>query len=260
MKLIASDVDGTLVPVGTKDLTPAVFEMIEACCAAGIHFVVASGRPYPALRKAFEPVRDKVIFAADTGALVVYQEEVLYQSRIEPSLGGKILEDIQARRGCEALVSAGPDAVIAQPKNWIFHLLLKRHMKGALRTVRRWDEIKEEYQKISVYVRGGEESMVPVLKRLWEPELLVMSAGGGWVDFCSGGKEAALRAVMERLRIGADELTVFGDSENDMGMMRLAGQAYAMDSALPEVKAVCGHTCATVPEVVMPMLREGGRL
>ena len=255
IKLIASDVDGTLVPTGAKGMDPSVFDMIEACHAAGIHFVIASGRPYPTLRKTFAPVQDKVIFAADTGALVVRLEQVLYQSRIEPVLGKSIMEDIQARRQCEFLASAGPDKIIAQPKNFIFRLLLRRHMKGALRTVRHLDEITEEYQKISVYVRGGDErGLVPELKRKWESDILVMSAGGGWVDFCHGGKGAALQEIMEQLHIGADEVMVFGDSENDMGMMQAAGHAYAMESAAPEAKAVCGHICGSVREVVASLL------
>lgn len=259
IKLIASDVDGTLVPDGEKTMVPAVFDMIRDCRSAGIAFVVASGRPYPALKKTFAPVRDDVIFVADSGALVVYRDEVLYRNNIDPALGRRIMEDIQRRKHCEFMLSAGPDYVVIQPKGLIYRLAMQRFMGKDIRIIRHLDEAPEEYQKLSVFVYNKKANeVVPALKQAWGAEIPVLAAGRMWVDFCNAGKEHAIQAIMDRMNIQPDELMVFGDSENDMGMMRLAGHAYAMESAAPEVKAVCGHTCRAVPDVVFGLLREQG--
>ena len=44
IKLIVSDVDGTLVPEGTNDIDPELFTLIRRLKAQGIYFAVASGR------------------------------------------------------------------------------------------------------------------------------------------------------------------------------------------------------------------------
>ena len=44
IKLIVSDVDGTLLPEGTADLNPELYDVIRELKAKGIVFAAASGR------------------------------------------------------------------------------------------------------------------------------------------------------------------------------------------------------------------------
>ena len=44
IKLIATDIDGTLVPDGSDKINPEIFEVIMHLKKQGIYFVVASGR------------------------------------------------------------------------------------------------------------------------------------------------------------------------------------------------------------------------
>lgn len=60
IKLIVSDVDGTLVPDGSPDLDPEVFDIILKLREKGMQFVVASGRPWASVESAFEPVKKKI--------------------------------------------------------------------------------------------------------------------------------------------------------------------------------------------------------
>ena len=53
-----------------------------------------------------------------------------------------------------------------------------------------------------------------------------------------GDKSHALQKVMEYLERDASDVTVFGDSMNDIGMFKLAGTSVAVSNALEEVKAV----------------------
>ena len=43
IKLIASDLDGTLLQDGTQELTPRAISLIHSLTQKGIHFVAASG-------------------------------------------------------------------------------------------------------------------------------------------------------------------------------------------------------------------------
>ena len=53
-----------------------------------------------------------------------------------------------------------------------------------------------------------------------------------------GDKAHALKKVMEYLERDPLDVTVFGDSVNDIGMFKLAGTSVAVSNALDEVKAV----------------------
>ena len=46
IKLIASDLDGTLLQNGAQELNPEIYDLILALKERGIHFAAASGRQY----------------------------------------------------------------------------------------------------------------------------------------------------------------------------------------------------------------------
>lgn len=60
VRLIASDIDGTLLPYGAAALDPALFGLIRRLRDRGVLFCPASGRQYHSLRRLFAPVADAV--------------------------------------------------------------------------------------------------------------------------------------------------------------------------------------------------------
>ena len=73
LKLICSDVDGTLVPDGGHELNPEYFSQIRRLKKAGILFAAVSGRSYSSLEKLFAPVIDDILFICDNGARTIYR-------------------------------------------------------------------------------------------------------------------------------------------------------------------------------------------
>ena len=71
IKLIASDVDGTLVSEGSDRINPEIFSVIRRLKERGTLFAVASGRSYSSIRKLFEPVAQDMIFIADNGSNII---------------------------------------------------------------------------------------------------------------------------------------------------------------------------------------------
>ena len=57
IKLIASDLDGTLLRDGAQELTPRAVRLIHKLTQKGIHFVAASGRQYDSERYIFRRSR-----------------------------------------------------------------------------------------------------------------------------------------------------------------------------------------------------------
>ena len=56
IKLIASDIDGTLVHDGTHELNPELCDVILQLKEKGIQFAAASGRQWASIEDLFDPI------------------------------------------------------------------------------------------------------------------------------------------------------------------------------------------------------------
>ena len=65
--LIASDIDGTLIPEETTIIPEAVYAQVRTAREKGFLFMAASGRQYPSLRALFAPVADRMLFLVENG-------------------------------------------------------------------------------------------------------------------------------------------------------------------------------------------------
>ena len=74
IRLICSDIDGTLLQYGKKELEDEIFEQIRELHRRGILFCPASGRQYTSLCKLFAPVADCCVFLCENGG-VIYKDE-----------------------------------------------------------------------------------------------------------------------------------------------------------------------------------------
>ena len=112
--------------------------------------------------------------------------------------------------------------------------------------------------KISLYWPGG----IPRDKEAWFHEkydrfLNVVDGGNGWLDFTNKGvdKGSALRILAQRQGFFLDEVLSFGDSENDISMLRESGISYAMNTAKDAVKEAADRECSLVSTVLEQLIR-----
>ena len=71
IKLIACDLDGTLLHPGEREPRSEAFKLIDELHRRGIVFMPASGRQYASLRYLFAPVADELAYVCENGALVM---------------------------------------------------------------------------------------------------------------------------------------------------------------------------------------------
>ena len=109
IKLIASDIDGTLVPYGEHDLPQGLFPLIHRLKAAGVVFCPASGRQYHSLRQLFAPVAEDVCFLCDNGAILYGPGEedaapILAKTAMPQREAMALAGEILALPDCEVLI------------------------------------------------------------------------------------------------------------------------------------------------------------
>lgn len=91
IKLIASDLDGTLLQNGSQALTSRAVPLICRLAEKGILFAAASGRQYPNLVRLFGAAAKDMAFICENGAFAVYRDEVIAKAVMEPISTGRLI-------------------------------------------------------------------------------------------------------------------------------------------------------------------------
>ena len=71
IKLVVSDIDGTLLEDGGHELNPELFEVILKLREKGMQFAAASGRQWASIEQVFDPVKEKIFYLSDRAAMAV---------------------------------------------------------------------------------------------------------------------------------------------------------------------------------------------
>lgn len=259
-KLIACDIDGTLLSYGETTLSGEIFELIRELQRAGICFCTASGRQYHSLRKLFEPVADEIAYLCENGAVVLgrgSEENSLLFSSVEiPKKDAlAIAQDVLSFPNCEVLLSArNCYYVCSTSEDFLKYLEVDN---GALvKKVDDLEKVSEKIFKVSMINRRG-EIQVPqkVLSEKWKDYYVTIS-GEVWVDIALADKGSGLRAMCSALGFTLDDCIAFGDNWNDVSMLEVAGTGYLMESADKELLERFPNHCRSVPEILKTLLKK----
>ena len=160
IKLVASDLDGTLLLHKAQSLPEEIFSLIRQLEELGIMFVAASGRQYPNMTKLFAPVASEISYISENGALAVDHGEVLYQDSFDRKLAGEIISAILEKKDAEFTCSA-KDYHYLMPKTKRFHDHMLYEVKNECRFVNSMEEMTAPIMKLAVFEPAGltEESV-----------------------------------------------------------------------------------------------------
>lgn len=251
--LIASDVDGTLIPYGQPALPPELFGLIREAGRQGYCFAAASGRDYASLRKIFAPVRELIYFISTNGAQLYYHDELIMESHIPDQYASALAEDIEAN-GFEALVSSHGYSLIKEGRPDF-----KRRMEAfgnTIREVPNFRQFNERIVKIAAHCPDGAAGQRAFFAGRWGKDFHVAVAGPRWIDFNMTDKGSALAYLTDLLDLSREQVYAFGDQQNDLAMLNWAGQPYLMSHAAPELRAMGYQQADDVLAVMRRILAE----
>lgn len=246
IKLIASDIDGTLVENSTAVLHPEMFDLIRKLKEKGILFCAASGRQYQSIANMFEPVKDDIIFLAENGAHICYQGKDISLIEMKREHIEEIVHTIRKLNINGDYIVSTNDGSIMDTKNQEFIDLITYGYRNKFRLVP--DVLLENVPiiKIAAFQKGsirelGESLLIPP----FADRVKATMAGEEWVDYmeASVDKGIALQTIQEYFNISKEETIAFGDNSNDIGLLKAAGRGFAVETALEEVKAVATDVC-----------------
>lgn len=237
IKLIASDIDGTLVQDGGHELNPEFFDVILKLRKKGIQFAAASGRQWASIEAIFEPIKEKVFYLSDNGAYVGCHGRNLFLNPIDRNTAMELIEEIRKIPELEVMV-AGPDVVYVDTKNEKFVDWIINGYKFQVRQVEDVTKIGDEIIKVSAYKPHGIQKATESLTEQFKERLKMTISGDMWMDAMAPGvcKGQAIRVLQDNLDIKPEETMAFGDQLNDIEMLENAYYSFAVSNAREEVK------------------------
>ena len=248
IKLIATDMDGTLLdPRGQLDL-PRLERILDQLDQRDIRFVIATGNEVHRMRQLLEHLASRVILVVANGARIFEYDTLLQAQTWDDAMVDKALFHFKGRECRDQFVVTSMNGSFVK-EGTVFTDLEKFMTPEMIEKLYQRTNFVDELNsdlfggvlKMSMVV--GEERSSSVLQEindLFDGRVRAVSSGYGCIDILQAGihKAWGLEELLKRWDLTSEQIMAFGDSENDVEMLEMAGIAYAMENADDEAKAV----------------------
>ena len=248
IKLIATDMDGTILDSqGLLDL-PRLEKILDRLEEKGIRFVIATGNEIHRVRQLLGHLTDRVVLIVANGAKIFENNQLIQVETWDNELVEKALTFFKGQECQNQFVITSMNGGFV--KDGTIFTQLDKFMTPEMIELfyQRMNFVEELHPelfggvlKMSLVV--GEDRMDQVqedFNQVFNGYVQAVSSGYGCLDIIQDGihKAWALQELLKRGNIKSEEIMAFGDSENDVEMLELAGIAYAMENADEKAKAV----------------------
>lgn len=253
-RIVATDLDGTLLK-NDKTISPFTESELKRINDLGVIFLPSTGRTHVEIP---EPVRKlpflRYALCCNGGAVYDYElEKYIFETTIDLSLGLEVLHFLKDYPVCPSFVINGKRYVQGDETDHIPEEILRIMAKGILfnctglyELETKVKELNSGIQKMMIYPNKPEyrDEVMAVLSKQF-PQLEVSSSGPSYIEVNAKGidKGVALHKFCDLLNIDIKDTMVFGDAENDIAMLKVAGLSVVMDNGTDKAKEYADQIC-----------------
>lgn len=241
IKLVLSDMDGTLLPKGGENVSYRTIQAVRALLDAGVRFGPATGRQAYELDQRFFGARDCYATAIAANGKRVF---------VDGELRREILVERDVLERLYGLLADVPNAFLVVETADSWEGTRPWYCVGARAGDAEWfgrnvgfkaeacDELPDEPAvSAEIACAGSDEQYEAILDQARElvPECDFATSQVHWADVMPRGinKGYGLKVLLEELGITLDEVVFFGDADNDLPLMELVPNSVAVANATP---------------------------
>ena len=238
IRLVLSDVDGTLVP-NDKVLTQRSIEAVKQLREAGIIFALTSARPPRGLAMFVKPLELTTPLAGFNGGLVTDTDfNTIEEKTIDDNLSAPIVELLGAH-GLSVWVYQGADwYVLDEDSSHVEHEAQVCQCDPEV--IERFEGVETGVTKI-VGVSDDADACAAAIADLharFGEQVLATRSQNYFVDVTNpdANKGSVVRFLSAKYDIPVAQIATLGDMENDLSMFKVSGFSIAMGNAIDEVQ------------------------
>lgn len=251
IKLVSLDLDGTLLDTDRR-IPEENIRILQEAAGRGIEIVIATGSPLGLMpHELLQEIPVAYAITANGSAVYDYRtRECLYERTI-PELCGREICSFLADKEVHTDFFIGGNAYVPRRcKDMIERLNVTKARKAYLRKNRIWlenqrdldDRLPDGIQKITMnFFPDNEGRLVDyiLVKETFERDerLLVTTGVKDNIELTSAGvdKGEALLYLLKQIGMERDNVIAFGDSKNDISIIKMAGIGVAMGNSMEEL-------------------------
>lgn len=251
IRLIAFDLDGTVLNEHKKML-PETKNILERAAGEGIEIVPATGRPFIGMIEEIHNLKGVRYILTSNGAGIYEKEsgKCVYENCMPLGEFLPLLERLEKLEVMADTFVRGQGHMNENKKYLISNMAGPEEIKDYIRTSRLCVPSQSDYlrkkgfdvEKLTInFSLDGDGNRIDY-DRAWDvvrdyPEFCAVSGGMHNIEITQKNvsKASGLRQLGKKLGIMMEEMLVFGDSGNDLAMIKEAGIGVAMSNGEKEV-------------------------
>lgn len=250
IKLIATDLDGTLMSPDHVTITPRTKQALLNAHNKGVKIAIATGRTLCVIEDVIKqiPFIDYVIYSNGASVYDIKTNKNIYINHIPTEITKKILVKLNSLPvHYNTYVEGGIFGQKGTQKHYEKFDLPNKFIEQYTKLTNICDDIITQLEGksaeiISAY--SADQNQLDTIKSfLEENNLFVTSSLPDEIEVTvsDANKGNALKGICEITGILPQEVMCFGDAMNDAPMIAFAGYSFSMDNAVDELKEIAKY-------------------
>lgn len=243
IKIAFFDIDGTLIDMERKQITPTTLEALRRLKANGIRICIATGRS-PMVVPRFDGVEFDAYLTYNGSYCYTQNGETIFSNPIPPQDLALLIRNAGAIGRPLCLATDSRLACNGSDKDLADYFAIA---KIAVNVVTDFDQVAKGtvYQ---IMMGGREDEYASILKDVQGAKIAAWWDRAVDIIPATGGKGIGIRNMLEYYGLDRSEAIAFGDGNNDIEMLQAVGTGVAMANASEKLKSVATDHCGHVAE------------
>lgn len=239
-KAVAVDMDGTFLDDRKQFNHEQFDQLLTEFEKRGVHFIVASGRPYVRLKQDFTGFADRMDFVTLNGSCLIIKgkEAASYPLARQDVLD--FITEVQAKYGKMATMVFEKDIAYLHSEIDKDERDFLAYFAGNSAVVDDWNDMPES--DIYQITFNMDSSKAPEIEKAFNKkhinQISAFASATFAIDINVRGvsKGSGLERLLKKMGMRGDDLIAFGDGGNDIPMLDFAKYSYAMANGMDKVK------------------------
>jgi Cof subfamily protein (haloacid dehalogenase superfamily) len=241
VKLVAIDLDGTLVRNDENLIDPEEAEVIRQVQASGVTVVIATGRPHRSAAEILARIGLTTPIISFNGSMIKRpgEAEPMMHLTVPPDLAEDAVA-LARERSLYLIYFTGDDVCVSHMARWGWLYWQRTGLRPFIAYDLRSLFDRPPTKLIIMDVAEKVASLTEELSARYGGALYVTRSRPDMVELMNPGanKGAALRWLAEHLGVPIEQTAALGDAPNDAPLLEAAGIAVAMPGSAEELRRI----------------------